>query len=704
MARLPSSLYSPGGIGPIFGQERGRTGRCAPPIQHPALSDPIEIRETAETHEDPEESNRHHPQFSRVPPIIAAVAMAVAGASAWSIATGSTMVGVPMLTIAAALAIVLAVSAVCVSRAWAKAFAEVKAVTRRDRSTLRKLEDYRRIFRHAGDAALVLDPDGCVVLDANRRASEVYDVAPEALVGRPYASVSNGAIELRSRMESLVVDGAGQDFELVHRRADGTPLHLHVGLSVVQFRGRRAVLAIQRDFTERRGLEQQLRHQVFHDRLTGLANRALFTERVEHAFTRASRGGRAIVVLFMDLDDFKTVNDTLGHAAGDDLLIAVGRRISTPLRTIDTIARMGGDEFAILLEDTDHGDHCVSVACRILEELERPFEIEGREIFIGSSIGIATSEQADSVEDLIRNADLAMYAAKQGGKGAFAIFEPWLRDRLAERMDLESSLHGAVERDELEVHYQPIISLENGRITGFEALLRWDHPERGPIEPAVFIPVAEETGLILPLGEWVMKRACVQVAAWRAEFPQHGPLTVTVNLAPRQLVDPALPGAVRAALDASGLPPEALVLEATEDAVMQDLDAMHRVVNTLDDLGVLLSIDDFGTGFSSLAHLSRLPIDMLKIDRTFVVGIGRGPSDGALAQTIIAIARTLGVETVAEGIRTYEQVATLRSLGCRIGQGFLFSQPLPADEVGHLLEHDRCLLTNPHRAPAAMAT
>jgi len=668
------------------------------------LSDPIEIRETAGTHEEQEESKRLRPEFSRFTPIIAAVGALTFGAGAWSIATDSMLVGVPMVTVAVALAIVLAVFAVRMSRAWARAFADVEAAARRDRGNLRKLEDYRRVFRQAGDAALVLDPDGCVVLDANWRASEVYDVAPEALVGRPYASVSNGAIELRSRMESLIGGGEVQDFELVHRRADGTPLHLHVGLSVVQFKGRRAILAIQRDVTERRGLEQQLRHQVFHDRLTGLANRALFTERVEHAFTRASRGGRAIVVLFMDLDDFKTVNDTLGHAAGDDLLVAMGRRISTPLRTIDTVARLGGDEFAILLEDTDHGDHCVGVACRILEELEKPFDIEGREIFVGSSIGIATSEQADSVEDLLRNADLAMYAAKQGGKSTFAIFEPWLRDRLTERMDLESSLHRAVERDELEVHYQPIISLENGQITGFEALLRWDHPERGPIEPAVFIPVAEETGLILPLGEWVMKRACVQVAAWRAGFPHHGSLSVTVNLAPRQLVDPALPGAVRAALDASGLPPEALVLEATEDAVMQDLDAMHRVVNTLDDLGVLLSIDDFGTGFSSLAHLSRLPIDMLKIDRTFVAGIGRGPSEAALAQTIIAIARTLDVETVAEGIRTYEQVATLRSLGCRIGQGFLFSQPLPADEVRHLLEHDRCLLTNPPRAPAAMTT
>jgi diguanylate cyclase (GGDEF)-like protein/PAS domain S-box-containing protein len=700
-------VYRAGGVGPIFGRVRERTGRRATPFRPPDLTAPVETRETFASAAAQETSSRNRAPSSRFPAAAVVVASLVVVAVALAVFTGSEAIGAAALATAAAGATALAVHAVRVSRAWERGRAEAEAAFHRDRTRLRELEDYRRVFQNAGDAALVLEPETCVVLEANRRASDVYDLPRDGLVGRPYGSVSSGAKELRARIASLLKEEAVQEFELVHRQADGTPLHLHVSLSAVEFNDRTSVLAILRDVTERRGLEQQLRHQVFHDRLTGLANRALFNERVDHAFTRSSRGGRAIIVMFMDLDDFKAVNDMHGHAAGDELLIAVGRRITAPLRTVDTVARMGGDEFAILLEDTDHGDHCVGVACRILEELDRPFAIEGREVYVGGSIGIATSDQADSVEELLRNADLAMYAAKQSGKGAFAIFEPWLRDRLTERMDLESSLHPAVERGELEVHYQPIISLETGRITGFEALLRWDHPERGPIEPAAFIPVAEETGLILPLGEWVMERACVQVAAWRSEFPELGPLSVTVNLAPRQLGDPALPGAVRAALDASGLPPQALVLEATEDAVMQDLDAIHRVVNALDDLGVLLSIDDFGTGFSSIAHLSRLPVDLLKIDRSFVAGIGRGPNDPALAQTIIAIARTLGVETVAEGIRTHEQVATLRSLGCRLGQGFLFSLPLPADEVEQLLERGACLIPDAsatERAPAALAS
>jgi diguanylate cyclase (GGDEF)-like protein/PAS domain S-box-containing protein len=585
-------------------------------------------------------------------------------------------------------------------RAWYRRLAEVSAAADRDRAALRRLEDYRRVFRHFADASLVLDPDTLEIVEANWRAGEVFDVARDALTGRTFASLSNGTDELRSRMEKLRATDRQQEFELVHRRADGTPVHLHICLSALEFRGRGAVLALLRDISARRGLEQQLRHQVFHDRLTGLPNRALFLERVEHAFTRASRGGRPIVVMFLDLDDFKAVNDSLGHAAGDELLVAAARRLGAPLRMIDTVARLGGDEFAILLEDAEYGDRCLSVAERILFELDRPFEVDGREVFAGTSIGIASSEDADSAEDLIRHADMAMYAAKERGKCCVAVFEPRMLDRHAERMDLESALRQAVEEEQFELHYQPIVSLDDGRIAGFEALLRWNHARRGVLEPSVFIPLAEQTGLILPLGAWALERACLQLAAWRVDYPHLRDLTITVNLAPRQLGDPALPGAVRAALDASGLPARALVLEATEDAVMQDLDAMYQAVHVLDEIGVQLTIDNFGTGFSSLSHLARLPLDVLKIDRTFVAGVARSTADSRLARTIVAVAETLGVQTVAEGVRTREQVALLRSLGCRHGQGFLFSPPVPAHAAEEMLARGAPLLTHDARAPS----
>jgi diguanylate cyclase (GGDEF)-like protein len=442
----------------------------------------------------------------------------------------------------------------------------------------------------------------------------------------------------------------------------------------------------------------ELSYRAFHDPLTRLANRALFVERVTEALAEDMGTPRRAAVLFLDLDNFKNVNDSLGHAAGDRLLVAAAGRIEGSLGHSDIAARFGGDEFAVLLRDSADDFAVTAAATRILESLRNPFSIGGHEVFVGASIGIAVpSGDDESVDELLRNADVAMYMAKDAGKGRFAMFAQEMHEAAVERMELEADLQRAVKRNEFVVHYQPTVELATGKVTGMEALVRWEHPTKGLLPPADFIPLAEETGLILQIGRWVLHEACQQAVAWRNEHPTRVPLMMSVNLSARQLALNTVIDDVAAALDESGLDPDHLTLELTETVLMQDGDEVVSRLDRLKELGVLLAIDDFGTGYSSLSYLHKFPIDVLKIDKSFTSNLRRGTGEGVLTHAIIRLARTLHLRTVAEGIERPDQVGKLQAMGCHSGQGYYFAHPLPADEAiekayGELSRHT--VLTN----------
>jgi diguanylate cyclase (GGDEF)-like protein len=425
--------------------------------------------------------------------------------------------------------------------------------------------------------------------------------------------------------------------------------------------------------SQRAALEEELRRQALEDPLTGLANRTLFKDRVEHALNRRSDDGPAIAVAFLDIDDFKTVNDSLGHAAGDELLVTVAQRIKESVRTSDTVARLGGDEFAVLLDDVE--DVAVP-AHRILQALATPISLEGKLVTVHGSVGIALHESGQTAADLLRNADVAMYKAKGEGKGGYKAFDETMHGAAIERFDLKNELLAAISNDEFRLHYQPIMDLSTGRRKAVEALVRWEHPLRGTVSPGSFIPLAEETGAIVPIGRWVLNTACEQVAEWR-QSPDSSDLRLCVNVSPSQLGDSLLVSDVSRALKKSGLPAEALVLEITESAFLLSDEQLAATIGELAALGVFIALDDFGSGYSSLGYLSKLPIGILKIDLSFVSRIDQGPEEAAVAQAIIMLGHTLGLEIVAEGIETTEQLAELRRRGCPLGQGFLLGRPAP---------------------------
>jgi len=466
----------------------------------------------------------------------------------------------------------------------------------------------------------------------------------------------------------------------------------------------RQVLAARdnlRLLAERAAQEARFRHEALHDPLTGLANRALLRDRAEHALVRASRKQQLpLALVFLDLDNFKTVNDSLGHAAGDALLVEAGHRLIACVRATDTVARLGGDEFAIFIEDPTDAEGCTLITTRIIDALERPFTLEGRDLFISASLGIATARDGESADDLLRNADVAMYIAKTRGKGRLEHFAPEMRTVALARMELESDLRHAIEAKQFVLHYQPIVILETGEITGVEALVRWQHPRRGLLPPAQFIGAAEEMGLIVPLGAWVLREACRQGALWHrrriGRAVVDGPLAITVNVSGRQLQTAQVIADVRAALDESGMEPQALILELTESVLTDGSDLVLGTLKALKALGVRLAIDDFGTGYSSLSSLHRYPIDILKIAKSFVDDIGETSGRQALAQAVITLGSTLAVRTIAEGIEQPDQSAQLQALGCQLGQGFHFSVPLPAAEL-------ESQLIGPRRRSAAVA-
>ena len=449
------------------------------------------------------------------------------------------------------------------------------------------------------------------------------------------------------------------------------------------------VVGTVQDVTERKALERQLRHQALHDPLTGLPNRLLFIDRLEHALARTERREESIAVLFLDLDNFKLINDSFGHAVGDQLLLQVADRLDSCMRPQDTVARFGGDEFTILLEDSTEVEGARIVAKRILEELRAPFFLLGYELFVTASIGIALSSRTprrrNLMDDLLRDADAAMYRAKTTSKDNYAVFEPSMKAEALEQLQLANDLRRAIEHDEFVVHYQPRVETASGKVVGMEALLRWNHPERGLVWPDDFIPLAEELGLIIPIGRKVIAVACQQAHVWHQQYVHHAPMLMSVNISAKQLQHPNFAGDITRILQEFEVEPNALELEITESVVMGDREDIFDKLRELKGFGVRLAIDDFGTGYSSLSYLKRLPVETLKIDKSFIGGLERNPKDRLIASATISLAQTLELRVVAEGVETAKQAMHLQELGCDLAQGHYFAEPLPSEEASALI-------------------
>ena len=549
-------------------------------------------------------------------------------------------------------------------------------------------EQQRMIIETASYAFVAIDGDGRV-LDWNRQAEQTFGWPRSEALGAELAELIIPPAQRNAHREGLrhyAATGEGRilsrrmELEGIHKDGHQFPVELTIWAS--QGGGSVRFHALIDDITTRKELEGQLRHQALHDSLTGLANRALFIDRVQHALDRA-RGMResSLAVLFLDLDDFKAVNDSLGHSAGDEMLVAVGRRLVRALRPADTAARLGGDEFAILLENAG-AEAPEAVAARLLKAFEQPFTIQTKEVQMHASIGITLDTPASSPEELLRNADLAMYVAKQRGKGRYELFEERMHTQAVHRLDKKAALERAIANDLLEVHYQPIVELREGTVVGFEALLRW-RDEDGQFHPVPeVISLAEETGLIAPIGRFVLREACRQALAWVG--PDSAQIHVAVNISATQLEGGSVARDVRAALRQSGLDPSALVIEITESTLIDDSLSALRELRQLRKLGVRLALDDFGIGYSSLSRLRRLPFDIVKIDRSFVSRI-TDEQEGAVVQSILEMAGTMGLEVVAEGIETQAQLQALRARGCLLGQGFHFSRPVPPEATAAIL-------------------
>ncbi len=547
----------------------------------------------------------------------------------------------------------------------------------------------RAVFNQAAIAIAMLDLDGCF-LEVNPSVQRLLGFDSASLIGRPWNAFSppedlqQTALmidELRAHeRESVTIE---QRFV----RNDGRVLWTLLTLSRVDNpTGSAGLIAMLQDISERRALEAQLTWQAFHDPLTNLANRALFRDRVERALSQRGNTAGSVAVLFLDLDNFKTVNDSMGHAAGDHLLFEVGRRLLNATRGCDTVARLGGDEFAILVDNVRVAEDCIRVAERVLHSMQQSVPLEGGDVSVSASIGIVRDAGAETADDILRNADVAMYNAKQRGRGRFSFYEPGMHDKAVERLRLMTELQSAIENNEITLAYQPIVTLADSRPCGFEALVRWMHPEFGAVPPSTFIPLAEETGMIVTLGATILKQACHQAVLWNAMPGLESPIGLSVNLSGRQLEDASVVDAVRDALATSELDPERLTLEITETALVTNSDGMRERLYQLKELGVTLAIDDFGTGYSSLSYIQQFPVDVLKIDRSFVEGLGRANgTDAALARTIIALGSSLQLRTIAEGIEVDAQRAILRELGCEYGQGYLYARPLAAADVRHWL-------------------
>jgi diguanylate cyclase (GGDEF)-like protein/PAS domain S-box-containing protein len=510
-----------------------------------------------------------------------------------------------------------------------------------------------------------------------------------ALIDAMLAGTRSGPIRAEWRVRHA--DGHWLEMEVI---GNDLSADVHVG----------GVVLTMRDVTDRKVLEGELRHQAFHDSLTGLANRVLFSDRVDHALTRRNRSESDVAVLLIDVDDFKYVNDTLGHAAGDGLLVQVAKRILGCLRDGDTAARLGGDEFAICLESASVGFDIPLVAQRILDATSAPYCLEGNDVAIGVSIGISAADpRTEGADEMLREADLALYAAKNAGKGAYHFFEPSLHQAAITRLERRAALEEAIQQGDLRLHYQPIVRLADREMIGVEALVRWEHPTLGPIPPSDFIPLAEESGLVVALGRWVLDQACADLSRWQRRWtPAHRqPLHMAVNVSPRQLQSDDFLEMVDDALARHHLDPSTLTLEITESVLVQDsLEVMARL-DALHARGITLALDDFGTGYSSLSYLHRFPIQTLKIDRSFVNGLGDDPERTSILTAIVSLAVGLGLSTVAEGIEHESQARQLDAMHCDYGQGFHLGRPMPADALDVLI--DAAQTSDPQTAPDSPA-
>ncbi|HEX2249536.1 MAG TPA: EAL domain-containing protein [Gemmatimonadales bacterium] len=547
---------------------------------------------------------------------------------------------------------------------------------------------FRSLVQHSSDVIIITRADGMIRF-VSPSATRVFGYDPAEMLRHTITELlhpddrERAATFFRSAAQGPGVAGP---VEWRFRQPDGSWLNAEIlATNLLHDPSVKGIVLNTRDVSERRRLEEQLTHQAFHDPLTGLANRALFRDRVSHALALAQRRGSPVTVLYLDLDDFKNVNDSLGHAEGDRLLIAAAERFLACARTADTVARLGGDEFAILIEGADGSE---GLPERIAAAMSHPFSLSGNQLRVTVSIGVASAAPGESADDLLRNADMAMYSAKRHGKGRAETYESRMYADIRERLDLEAALRHAIERSELILFYQPIVSLKEGGIYGVEALLRWEHPRFGRLLPQHFVPLAEETGLILQLGVWVLGEACRQLQVWRAAHPELS-LSVSVNISGRQLQGEGLADALGKALVASGVEPSLVVLEITESVLMQQTDAVFERMQQLKGLGVRLAIDDFGTGYSSLSYLQRFPIDILKIAKPFVEEVGQGADRSALARAIIGLGDTLRLQTIAEGIERTEQRAALIELGCTLGQGHHFWPALSAAAIEEVLEKGR---------------
>jgi diguanylate cyclase (GGDEF)-like protein/PAS domain S-box-containing protein len=546
------------------------------------------------------------------------------------------------------------------------------------------------LVQNSSDLITVLSTDN-TVLYSSPSIERVLGYTAEEVTGRSFEELlhpdEQGRL-LRRLTDGAAANGRPEVIECLLADSQGHLRHfeiLHTDLLDDPVVG--GIVLNGRDVSERKKFEEQLQHQAFHDPVTHLANRALFNERVRHAVARTLRDGVGMAVLFVDLDDFKTVNDSLGHAAGDRVLIEVAKRISGSVRAADTAARFGGDEFAILLEDVGGLEHAAETAERVLESLSRTIQLDHNELTIRASLGISVAEpgRPTDADELIRNADAAMYIAKADGKGGYRIFEPAMHEQVVARLELRADLERALARSEFELHYQPLVRLEDGAVTGVEALLRWRHPTRGLVPPMDFIPFAEESGLIIPIGRWVLREGCRQAKAFRDHVGGVKP-TVGINLSVKQLFGSDIVADVSEALTAADLEPGALTLEITESVMMTDTDLAVAKLSELRALGVRLAMDDFGTGYSSLSYLSLFPLDVLKMDRSLLAA-GASPVTSGLASAVLGLGETFELEVVAEGIEYPEQSVTLRELGCETGQGFYFARPMePVNLLGYLSE------------------
>jgi diguanylate cyclase (GGDEF)-like protein/PAS domain S-box-containing protein len=554
----------------------------------------------------------------------------------------------------------------------------------------RRERRFQALLRNSSDLVVVVDPRTLTIRYSTPAVERILGYEADAVTGSVFADLAHPD-DREALAEGL--RSAPQEGEDGRETGRWRAMHhaggcVDVEASWLDLRDDPSVhglVVTVRDVGERTNLEDQLRHQAFHDPLTALPNRSLFEDRVRHAVARARRHGKGMAVLFVDLDDFKNVNDSLGHAAGDDLLRRVAERLDDCVRSADTVARLGGDEFAVLVEEPEGPEEAQDIAARVHAAMESPFYIEGHELFVHASLGIALAESGSTSEELMRNADTAMYAAKAGGKGRSEIFEPTMHMEVRRRLQLSGDLRRALDNGELFLQYQPLVDLTSERVLGAEALARWHHPTLGEVPPCDFIPVAEETGLIVPLGGWVLMEACRQAQSWQGANDGET-VYVSVNVSPRQFRQSGkVVEQVREATQASGIDPSLLVLEITESVLMQDRESVNRELTQLQELGVRVAIDDFGTGYSALSYLRDFPIDMVKMDRSLVNDLAEGKGDQALVRSVVEMGEALDMQIVAEGVESRAQIDRLSNMRCTVGQGFFFARPLNAANVNELI-------------------